>query len=143
MKSLTGVFVLLVLVAAVAVTGSQAQPLPWTNPVVRICQQTGPIASESVRCRPVVLLAAPAEMERDFGGDIGGDWANDAGGYGADPEWAVQAAKLVFEVAWKAAVTATSVNIVQRALDWAFGGNVSSDLPILAYLDTSIFDPSQ
>lgn len=143
MKALAGVLIALVLVAAVAVAGSQARPLPRANPLLRICEQTSPIALDSARCKPVALLAAPGGLERDFGGDIGGDLANETGGYSADPDWLIQAAKILFDVAWKAAVTGTSVNLVQRALDWAFGGNVSSDIPLLAYLDTSIFDPSQ
>lgn len=143
MKSLAGVLIALALVVAVAVAGSQARPLPRANPLLQICEQTGPIVLDSARCKPVVLLAAPGELERDFVGDIGGDWANDAGGNGADPDWQAAAVKAVVEVAWRAAVAAASVNFVQRALDWAFGDTGASHTHFLAHLDTSIFDPVQ
>lgn len=147
MKSLAVVLIMLVVIAAVAVAGSQAQPLPKTNLALRICQHPGPIAPDALRCRPVALLASPGELERELAGDLGGDWgdvgdwAYEAGGDYSDPDWIVEVARAVWEVAWRAGVVALAAELVEQAVDWAFADGDRGTGHALAPLDTTIFDP--
>lgn len=136
MKGLAVVVVVLALVVSVAVAGSQAQPLPRTNPALGMCQPPGRISPDAVRCKPVILLAAAGELENEFAGEIGGNLANEVGGDNADPEFLV---KVAADLA-KAFIVALAVDLAQRFMDWAFGGTAPNSAPVLAHVDTSIFD---
>ncbi len=139
MKGLIAVAMLLVLIAGVAVGGSRAQPVPKVSPALTICSPTGPIAPDTRRCQPVI--PAQAEVLAFVGERAFDDFANEAVGIGDDPENLGAVIKAIFEVAWRAAVAAASVNFVQRAMDWAFGEDPTNALT-LAGVDTTIFDPS-
>lgn len=146
MKGLSVVLVILLVVTGVAVTASRAQPLTRPNPLIGICDPTGPIAPES-RCKPIGALPTIGELEQVTGdsagnlaGDIGGDWANEAGGDLSDPEF-YAAVKALFDLAVKAGIAAVAVNLAERALDWAFGGDIPGEPSALAHVNDSIFDP--
>lgn len=137
MKGMIAVAVLLALVAGIAVSGSRAQPVPRTSPALTICSPNGRVAPDTRRCQPVVLAHAGENEVGEFA-ELG-DFANETDANYSDPEFFVAAARVIFEVAWRAAVAAASVNIVERAMDWAFGDG--AEPPTLAHVDATIFDP--
>lgn len=138
MKTVAGLLVLVFLVAAVAVRGSRAQPLPEASTAFRQCH--GAPAQMSGRCLPVSsALTGMADMGVDgdvaYVGDYGGDYAYSQEESLSSPEWWREIAL--------AAVTAGLQALALEAAKWAaerLGGEAPGQLQ--TQLVPELFDPA-